>query len=1324
MSKNKFGIIASMVFALSIVLSPVASACSLNDLSSCDNDGLMALVVQLLAAQQPTTPPVTTPVVSGLPAGFQFNTNLKLGSTGNDVKYLQIFLNSDPATSVGNAGSETTYFGSMTQAAVVKFQNKYASEVLTPYGLSAGTGFFGTSSRAKANAMIGSVTTTTPTTLPAGCTSTTGFSTTTGQRCDSGVSVVLPTGCTSTAGFSPVTGERCDSGAVVSGTPTTGAGMTVAVASGSPTGTTLVEKQAIAPLAKYTLVNSDSVEAKITKVELQRTGVSGDTTLKNVYLYDGDTRLTDAATISQGKVTFNNPNGVIVIPAGTSKVITVVSDIDTGTSGQTVGVSLTGLTANVDIKSTMPVTGGIQTIANAALAGVAVGVVTPGPGSTSIDAGTSNYTIFSAPLTITTRNVNLKGVSFKMIGSIPTDALENIQLYVNGVAAGNATVIDSNNMVRFNLATPVELRSGNTVEVRANIVKGSSRNFSFSLENAADLVVVDSVYNVNVLATGIPATTGTVNINFGAVSVTKDSTFNATSVTAGVVNATLAKYSFKAFGEDVKVNYLKVKSSKALDNMTVYVNGAPVTSSQAVANDNDVLTFSLGSSLIIPAGTTTSVEIRGDTRKGANNLSGSVLVTLVKYGANNAQGVTSSQMIEVPAVDIQSTDLTVGSDTVTIAASTAFAPTGAVSPNSADQKIGSYIIQANDTEGIRINNVNVLIDSASTTNINSFSSLYIKYGSNQSGSINPQIGNNNFPVTIELAANQSITIDVYVQTSSSTATGSTVGMSSTNLTGGADLASSFAQLSTATLANSAGTYAVTINGSYYYATAFSSTLEGTVDALVSLVNADTSSHGITASNPDSPADAMLLTGAANGTAFTVTNVGSLPSNNVAISTTAGTVGSAATSATGTITITGTAIVCDIVKATIGGTDYSYTVTPGNTSDTQVATRLAAVIDAAGALNAVTGIGGTNVITVTATAGAAGNVAVSTSVVPTGGTIKTKLGISGTGISSNVSISTASGSETAGQTRQIISPTLDAPILAVSSSPSAQYVLAGSEGTIAQFNFKSTNGNVTVNELKFTFGDGVASITVGGQTRQTSGSDVTISGLNELITAGYSGKNIPVTVNYHTVGIGGAETSNTDAKVTLTQVKYTSGNETKTLAVSGSNASNTMKIVGGVPTAVLSSSTRTGLTTARTLLAEVTVGALKAPTPNGGQIAVQEIPLTISKSAGLMFGGSNANPFLVKVKGSTSDLGTVSGTVADGKVTFTTPYVIDAGKTTTFEISAVVSDLGSAPNPSITVELGTAANFKWKDVSGDISNLTGELVAGYQTGNTTLIKVSN
>ena len=103
-------------------------------------------------------------------ANYTWTRSLKVGMTGEDVRMLQRLLNSNSETrvavsGVGSIGNETTYFGPATQAAVMKFQTKYRSEVLTPGGLTAPTGFFGPASIAKANVLAksgGGTTTPTP----------------------------------------------------------------------------------------------------------------------------------------------------------------------------------------------------------------------------------------------------------------------------------------------------------------------------------------------------------------------------------------------------------------------------------------------------------------------------------------------------------------------------------------------------------------------------------------------------------------------------------------------------------------------------------------------------------------------------------------------------------------------------------------------------------------------------------------------------------------------------------------------------------------------------------------------------------------------------------------------------------------------------------------------------------------------------------------------------------------------------------------------------------------------------------------------------------
>lgn len=80
--------------------------------------------------------------------------NLYSGMTNNaDVRCLQQFLKNQGAE-IYSGGLITGNFGMLTYQAVVRFQEKYRSEILTPSGLEKGTGFVGAATRYKINQMI------------------------------------------------------------------------------------------------------------------------------------------------------------------------------------------------------------------------------------------------------------------------------------------------------------------------------------------------------------------------------------------------------------------------------------------------------------------------------------------------------------------------------------------------------------------------------------------------------------------------------------------------------------------------------------------------------------------------------------------------------------------------------------------------------------------------------------------------------------------------------------------------------------------------------------------------------------------------------------------------------------------------------------------------------------------------------------------------------------------------------------------------------------------------------------------------------------------
>lgn len=84
--------------------------------------------------------------------GGVFLRTLKMGMSGEDVRELQKFLNTDSETSVslsgaGSLGNETNYFGTATHRALIAFQEKYRMDILSPLGLTQRTGVFGLKTR-------------------------------------------------------------------------------------------------------------------------------------------------------------------------------------------------------------------------------------------------------------------------------------------------------------------------------------------------------------------------------------------------------------------------------------------------------------------------------------------------------------------------------------------------------------------------------------------------------------------------------------------------------------------------------------------------------------------------------------------------------------------------------------------------------------------------------------------------------------------------------------------------------------------------------------------------------------------------------------------------------------------------------------------------------------------------------------------------------------------------------------------------------------------------------------------------------------------------
>ena len=82
----------------------------------------------------------------------QLTSNLKYDDKGDEVELLQTWLAKD--STVYPEGIVSGWFGPLTKNAVIRFQERYASDILVSCRLTQGTGFVGTTTRAKLNEIL------------------------------------------------------------------------------------------------------------------------------------------------------------------------------------------------------------------------------------------------------------------------------------------------------------------------------------------------------------------------------------------------------------------------------------------------------------------------------------------------------------------------------------------------------------------------------------------------------------------------------------------------------------------------------------------------------------------------------------------------------------------------------------------------------------------------------------------------------------------------------------------------------------------------------------------------------------------------------------------------------------------------------------------------------------------------------------------------------------------------------------------------------------------------------------------------------------------
>ena len=694
-----------------------------------------------------------------------FLTDLTMGAKGDEVIALQKFLVTGGYLVVPK-GVPMGYFGTLTKNAVIKWQKAK--------GIRPSLGYVGPKSRA----ILGATAT------PA---------------------IVASSGAASVAGISLF-------GYV---------GISVTLDASSPLPRSIISGSAaegVTTLAVFKFTNTGTSPAKITIMKLRRTGVSSDTTLAHLYLYDAQgVRLTDAVTVSSGNLVFSDNNGLITIPAGNSVVVAVRGDIAVNQSGQTIGLLLTDITTDTSPVSGLPLAGAEHRLiaSPADMATFSFGAATT-PASGTMDPA-SDTTLWQNTVTVGGHDVLLSTIRFEQLGTVSVADVKHLRLTIDGVQVGQTIVeTGADRSAFFRFSPPVAIKTGAHVMKLVGDVGGTNRNFEFSLRRAADIEVLDGQLNVAITpllnnASFTPVDGGgTVTINVGTLSWSKDTASPSGGVVKNASGALLAKFKLKGQGEDLKLEKLRVSFTAqdsalaaknavgSLRNGKIFFDGTQIGSTQTLCEDSGTCAstgyteYNFGSSVVIAPGTEHVIEVRADTfdNDGSDSLVDGDMVTVnLVAGSSNVYRMSSLSYTANTALSANPITITTGS--LTLAKYTAYAAQTATVP-ARGFKIGDYRLTTGSVEGAHITTFSFDLSGSDASKLES---IYVVYGGKTSA-IKARVSSstNLFSVNESLPANSMLSVAIFATLPSSMNIGDTVTtlltVSGTSETSGETVASS------------------------------------------------------------------------------------------------------------------------------------------------------------------------------------------------------------------------------------------------------------------------------------------------------------------------------------------------------------------------------------------------------------------------------------------------------------------------------------------------------------------------------------------------------
>ena len=487
-------------------------------------------------AAAPAAGSAPAPRVSNAACPYTWARNLTVGSTGDDVRQLQRFLNGNPQTmvatsGVGSPGNESRYYGPATSGAVRKYQNLHAAEILAPLQLTHGTGRFYTSTRNHVNNSC-RVAVAPPAPAPAPLPP----------------EVVVPTP-TPAPTPPPVREVRV-------------VGDTLSVVAGKQPGDAFAVRGAQrVPFTSFVLT-AGSDDVRVEGVRIKRFGLSSSDNFDSVALVD-----LNGAQIGSSRSLNSRDEAVLggnfVIPSGRSITLVIVGNITDDEneirSGAVAGLEVVEVSTSVSVDGRFPIRGAAHVISDSIVLDTVAIDVDPGDSEIEFDMDTE---VASVEIELRGGNSDredayLRSITLEQDGSADEREIGDVTLYADGDEVDYDLTVDGRRYIFMFDGDGLLIEENEDIEltIEVNTNTGTDETVRFTLDDESDVYIVGKTYGY-----GLPIMSLT-DEKANRVEDASGNLVGAATIQAGTIRSRRAR-SFEdevVYGKDVVLGVLEAE---------------------------------------------------------------------------------------------------------------------------------------------------------------------------------------------------------------------------------------------------------------------------------------------------------------------------------------------------------------------------------------------------------------------------------------------------------------------------------------------------------------------------------------------------------------------------------------------------------------------------------------------------------------------------------------------------------------------------------------------------------------------------------------------